>query len=197
MLRRFYEWIFKWAQTPYGPLALFAVAFSESSFFFIPPEILLVALAVSIPKKSFRFAWICSTGSVLGGLFGYYIGWQLMASIGTHIVNLYGLTVKIEYIESLYNRYDVWAIAIAGFMPIPYKLFTIAAGAFHINIWVFFLASLVSRFARFFLVAWLIYTFGPGIRALIDKYFNVLTALLVLVFIAGALALKYMVGVSP
>jgi len=192
MLYRFYEWILQWAKTPYGPLALFAAAFSEASFFFIPPEILLVALAVSIPRKSFRFALICSAGSILGGLFGYYIGWQFMTSIGTHLVNLNGLSTAMGYIESIYNKYDAWAIAIAGFLPIPYKLFTIAAGAFHINIWVFFIASLISRSARFFLVAGLIYKFGPGIRAFIDKYFNTLTALIVLVFIAGTLILKYL-----
>jgi membrane protein YqaA with SNARE-associated domain len=190
MLRRFYEWILQWAKTPYGPLALFAIAFSESSFFFIPPEVLLIALAVSIPQKSFKFAWICSAGSVLGGFFGYYIGWQFMTSIGTQIIGLFGLTEKIGHIESMYNRYDAWAIAIAGFTPIPYKLFTIAAGAFHINVWVFFLASLVSRFARFFLVAGLIYAFGPGIRLFIDKYFNLLTALFVLIFVAGAIIVK-------
>jgi membrane protein YqaA with SNARE-associated domain len=191
MLRRLYNWVLQWAQTPYGPLALFAAAFSESSFFFIPPEILLIALAVSMPQKSLKFACICSAGSVLGGFFGYYIGWQFMTSVGTSITNFYGFTSKMQSIESLYNMYDAWAIAVAGFTPIPYKLFTIAAGAFHINIWVFFLASLISRSARFFLVAGLIYAYGPGIRLFIDKYFNILAAFFILIFAAGALIVKW------
>jgi len=106
MLRRLYDWVLHWAETPYGSWALFLLAFSESSFFPIPPDILLIALAVSIPKKSLKYALICSAGSVLGGCFGYLIGWQFMASVGNRIVDFYGLTPKVEYIEILYNKYD-------------------------------------------------------------------------------------------
>jgi membrane protein YqaA with SNARE-associated domain len=168
------------------------LAFSESSFFPIPPDILLIALAVAIPKKSLKYALICSAGSVLGGCFGYLIGWQFMASIGTRIVDFYGLTAKVEYIEVLYNKYDAWAVAIAGFTPIPYKVFTIAAGAFKINFSVFVVASLVSRSARFFLVGGLIYIFGPSIQSFIDKYFNVLATAFTVLLIAGFLIIKYL-----
>ena len=190
MLRRLYDWVLHWAETPYGTWALFLLAFSESSFFPVPPDILLIALAISIPRKSMKYALICSVGSVLGGCFGYYIGWQFMTSVGTRITDFYGLTSKMQSIESLYKMYDAWAIAVAGFTPIPYKLFTIAAGAFHINIWVFFVASLISRSARFFLVAGLIFAYGPGIRLFIDKYFNILAAFFILIFAAGALVVK-------
>jgi len=192
MLRRLYDWVLHWAETPYGSWALFLLAFSESSFFPIPPDILLIALAVAIPKKSLKYALICSAGSVLGGCFGYLIGWQFMASVGTRIVDFYGLTSKVEYIEVLYNKYDAWAVAIAGFTPIPYKVFTIAAGAFKINFSVFVAASLVSRSARFFLVGGLIYIFGPGIQSFIDKYFNILATVFTVLLIAGFLIIKYL-----
>lgn len=192
MLRRLYDWVLHWAETPYGSWALFLLAFSESSFFPIPPDILLIALAVSLPKKSLKYALICSAGSVLGGCFGYLIGYQFMASIGHRIVEFYGLSAKVQYIEALYNRYDAWAVGIAGFTPIPYKVFTIAAGAFKINFSVFVIASLVSRSARFFLVGGLIYIFGPGIRAFIDQYFNILVIAFTVLLIAGFLIIKYL-----
>jgi len=191
MLRRLYDWVLHLAETPYGSWALFLLAFCESSFFPIPPDILLIALAVSIPKKSFKYALICSIGSVLGGCFGYLIGWKFMALIGNHIVELYGLSPKVEYIEILYNKYDAWAVGIAGFTPIPYKVFTISAGVFHINFVVFVTASFVSRSARFFLVGWLIYTFGPKIRTFIDKYFNILATAFTFLLVAGFIIIKY------
>ena len=192
MLRRLYDWVLHWADTPYGSWALFLLAFSESSFFPIPPDILLIALAVALPKKSLKYALICSAGSVLGGCFGYLIGWQFMTSIGNRIVDFYGLTPKVEYIEALYNKYDAWAVGIAGFTPIPYKVFTIAAGAFNINFSVFLIASCVSRSARFFLVGGLIYVFGPSIQSFIDKYFNILATAFTVLLVAGFLIIKYL-----
>ncbi len=192
MLRRLYDWVLHWAETPYGAWALFLLAFCESSFFPIPPDILLIALAVSIPKKSLRYALICSAGSVLGGCFGYLIGWQFMSGIGEQIINFYGLTDKFEYIQTLYTRYDAWAIGIAGFTPIPYKVFTISAGAFNINFSVFFIASIISRSARFFLVGGLIYLFGPSIRTFIDQYFNILASAFVILLVAGFVMIKYL-----
>jgi len=192
MLRRLYDWVLSWADTPYGSWALFLLAFSESSFFPIPPDILLIALAVGLPKKSLKYAFICSAGSVLGGCFGYLIGWQFMTSVGKPIVDFYGLTPKIEHIEALYNKYDAWAVGIAGFTPIPYKVFTIAAGAFNINFSVFLIASCVSRSARFFLVGGLIYVFGPSIQYFIDKYFNILATAFTVLLVAGFLIIKYL-----
>ncbi|MFH1991493.1 MAG: YqaA family protein [Pseudomonadota bacterium] len=190
MLRRLYDWILRWAQTPYGAWALFLLAFCESSFFPIPPDVLLIALAVAVPRKSLRYALVCSAGSVLGGCFGYLIGWQFMASIGSRIVDFYGLGSKIEYIGALYKTYDAWAVGIAGFTPIPYKVFTISAGAFKIDFWVFVLASLVSRSARFFLVGGLIYIFGPGIQDFIEKYFNILAIAFTVLLILGFVVIK-------
>ncbi|UCH19978.1 MAG: DedA family protein [Deltaproteobacteria bacterium] len=191
MLRRLYDWVLHWAATPYGTWALFLLAFSESSFFPIPPDVLLIALAVAIPKKSFKYALLCSVGSVVGGCFGYFIGWQFMASVGEKIIAFYGLDAKVEHIARLYMTYDAWAIGIAGFTPIPYKVFTISAGAFKINFSVFIFASLVSRSARFFLVGGLIYIFGPRIKAFIDRYFDLLAIAFTVLLIAGFVVFKY------
>ena len=191
MLRRLYSWVLHWAETPYGSWALFLLALSESSFFPVPPDVLLIALAVSIPKKSFKYALICTAGSLIGGCLGYLIGWQFMITVGEKIIQFYGLTHKMQYIKDLYMQYDAWAIGIAGFTPIPYKVFTISAGAFDINFTVFIIASAVSRAARFFLVAWLIYLFGPKIKTFIDKYFNILAITFVVLLVAGFVIIKF------
>ena len=190
MLRKLYDWVLHWAETPYGSWALFLLAFCESSFFPIPPDILLIALAIAVPRKALKYAWICSVGSVLGGCFGYLIGWQFMNTLGSKIISFYGLAGKFETIETLYRAYDAWAIGIAGFTPIPYKVFTISAGAFEINFAVFLAASLVSRSARFFLVGGLIYLFGPKIQPFIDRYFNILVVVFTVLLIAGFILIK-------
>ena len=191
MLRRLYSWVLCWAETVYGTWALFILAFCESSFFPIPPDILLIALAVAIPKRSFYYALVCSAGSVLGGCLGYLIGWRFMVSIGEKIISFYGLTEKVAYIQALYMQYDALAIGIAGFTPIPYKVFTISAGALSINFSVFVVASLVSRSLRFFLIGWLIYRFGSGIQTFIEKYFNTLAVAFTVLLVGGFVIIKY------
>jgi membrane protein YqaA with SNARE-associated domain len=191
MLRRLYDWVLHWAETPYGTWALFLLAFCESSFFPIPPDILLIALAVAAPKKSIKYALICSIGSVLGGCFGYLIGWRFMETIGNKIILFYDFSEKFNYIRELYKSYDAWAVGVAGFTPIPYKIFTISAGAFGINFPVFLFASLVSRSARFFLVGGLIRRFGPRIQSFIEKYLNMLAIAFTVLLIAGFAAIKY------
>ncbi len=192
MLRRLYDWVLRWAATPYGMWALFLIAFAESSFFPIPPDVLLIAMCVARPKRSFNYALICSLGSILGGCLGYLIGWQFMASVGNRIVDFYGLTDKVAYIETLYNTYDAWAVGIAGFTPIPYKVFTIAAGMFKINFTVFVLASLVSRSTRFCLVGGLIYAFGPRIQRTIDRYFDLLAITFTVLLVGSFVLIKYL-----
>jgi membrane protein YqaA with SNARE-associated domain len=190
MLRKLYDWVLHWAETPYGSWALFILAFCESSFFPVPPDILLIALSVALPKKALRYAWICSVGSVLGGCFGYLIGWQFMSSIGHQVITFYGFTQKFSYIQSLYRTYDAWAVGIAGFTPIPYKVFTISAGAFQINFSIFLIASIVSRSARFFLVGGLIHIFGEKIQVFIDRYFDMLVFAFTVLLIAGFVLIK-------
>ncbi|OGW16581.1 MAG: cytochrome B [Nitrospinae bacterium RIFCSPLOWO2_12_FULL_45_22] len=193
MLKKLYHWVLHWADTPYGSWALALNAFSESSFFPIPPDALLIAMGIAAPKRSLRFAFICSLSSVLGGIFGYYIGLYFMELIGFYILNVYGFKAldKYHYVQQLYQQYDAWAVGIAGFTPIPYKVFTIAAGAFKINFAVFVLASVISRSARFYLVAGLLYWFGEPIKTFIDKYFNLLSILFIILLILGFLLIRW------
>lgn len=190
MLRRLYDWVLHWAETPYSTWALFLLALAESSFFPIPPDVLLIALAVAKPGKALTYAGVCSLGSLLGGCIGYLIGYAFMTGLGQRIVEWYGFTDQVAYIGTLFQEYDAWAVAIAGFTPIPYKVFTIAAGMFQINLAVFVIASLVSRSARFFLVAGLIRIFGPSIRAFIDRYFDILAVTFVVLLVLGFVVIK-------
>jgi len=180
----------EWISTPAGIWALFFLAVAESSFFPIPPDVFLIALCISVPQKSFRYAAVCSLGSVIGGIIGYGLGLGFMDTIGIRILDIYGLHDKYETVRHLYQRYDAWAVGAAGFTPLPYKLFTITAGAFKINFSVFVLASLVSRSARFFLVAALIYRFGAKVQHFIYKYFNLLTIIFLALLIGGFIILK-------
>ncbi len=185
LLKTLYNWVLHWAHTPYGTPALFGISFAESSFFPVPPDVLQIALSISRPKRSFFYASVSSVASVLGGMAGYAIGVYLMSLIGWPILNFYGLEAQYEHVKILFQKYDAWAIAVAGFTPIPYKLFTIASGAFSIHFGVFVIASLLSRSARFFLVGLLIYFFGESIKEFIDRYFNLLTLLFFALLILG------------
>lgn len=191
MLKKLYDWILSWSEKPSGSWALFFLAFCESSFFPIPPDVLLIALAVGAPKKAFRFALIAALGSVLGGCLGYYIGWRFMDLLGMKIISLYGLNDQVSYIASLYQKWDAWAVFTAGFTPLPYKLFTIAAGAFKVSFPVFVISSAGSRTLRFMLVGGLIYLFGPGIQKFIERYFNLLALAFTVLLILGFGVIKF------
>jgi membrane protein YqaA with SNARE-associated domain len=190
VLSRLYDWVLRWAETPYGTWALFVLAFCESSFFPIPPDVLLITLSVVRPERSLGYALVCSVGSILGGSLGYLIGWQFMTTVGDAIIRFYGLIDKYEYMHQLYSLYDAWVVGIAGFTPIPYKAFTITAGAFRIDFMVFLIASAISRSARFFMVGGLIYLFGPKIKSFIEKYFNALAIAIVVLLILGFVVIK-------
>jgi membrane protein YqaA with SNARE-associated domain len=190
-LRKMYYWVLSWAENPRAELYLFLLAFAESSFFPIPPDVLLIALALSIPTRAFRYALVCSVGSVIGGAFGYLIGVFFMDSVGWAIVNFYGLEEGYDQIAALYREWAGLAVFIAGFTPIPYKIFTIAAGVFRIDFLVFMIASILSRSARFLLVAALIWKFGKPIREFIDRYLGWLTIVFSVLLIGGFVLLKY------
>lgn len=189
-VRRSYDWVLGWAETPYGGVALFALAFVEASFFFIPPDVLLIALCVGRPRRSLYFAGLCTVGSVLGGVFGYIIGYQLFEMLGRPIIEFYDAGEAFRRVGDLYRENLVLALGTAGFTPIPYKVFTIAAGAFAVPFVPFVAISAVSRGARFFLVAGLIRIWGPQIRDFIDRYFNLLTIAFVVALIMGFVVLK-------
>lgn len=173
-LRSLYDWVLHWAETPYAVPALFLLALVESSIFPIPPDILLMAMALSVSKRALYFALICSVGSVIGGAIGYGIGWGLWAELSDFFfAYIPGFTQdKFTHVQGWYEQYNFWIVFAAGFTPIPYKVITITAGVFNINFPIFILASVISRSARFFIIAFLIYRFGPSIKSFIDKYFN-------------------------
>lgn len=184
-LRRLKAWVESYAEKPHAAWALFIIAFTESSFFPIPPDVLLIAMAVSVPAKALRYALICSAGSVLGGVFGYFIGWAFFEAIGQPILQFYGAMGHYAQVQQLYNEHAFWAILSAAFTPIPYKVFTIAAGTFEVSIWTLIGASIIGRSARFFLVAGLFYFFGAPIKKFIDKYFEILTFVFLILLIGG------------
>ena len=194
MVKSLYDWMLHWAETPCGSWALGLLAFAESSFFPLPPDPLLIALALGAPDKALWFALICSAASVAGGILGYLIGMGLMGTVGSRILRFYGAEAKWESIKRLFDRYDAWAVVIAGFTPIPYKVFTIAAGAFRIRFGTFVIASIIGRAGRFFLVAGLIYLYGDVIRTFIDRYFNLLSVAFIVLLVLGFLLVKLALG---
>ncbi len=201
LLRNLYDWVLHWSATKYAGVALFLLAFAEASFFPIPPDALLIAMVLGSTKKAFRFAAICLIGSVTGALLGYAIGhflWWTPSNEFTVIANFFfnnipGFTHRAFYdIQNLYVEYDFWIIFTAGFTPLPYKVITISSGAFNINILMFIIASIISRGARFFLVAALIWKYGPAIKVFIDKYFNWLAIAFTVLLIGGFVVIKYL-----
>jgi membrane protein YqaA with SNARE-associated domain len=192
LFKRLMDWTLTWANTPYATVSLFLIAVAEASFFPIPPDVLLVALGISLPTRAFWYALVCSAGSVLGGCLGYLIGYGLFELVGRPIINFYGLWEEFNYVSARYNENAFLAVAIAGFTPIPYKLFTIAAGVCKINFLTLVLASVLSRSSRFFAEGALIYFFGERVRGFIERYFNILSIVFVVLLLLGYVALKYL-----
>ena len=191
-IRRMYDWVLSWAHTRYGTPALATLSFAESSVFPIPPDVLLIALCLGERRKWVWFAAVCSLASLLGGLLGYLIGWGFWSVVDQWFyAYVPGFTPEaFEKVQGLYEKWDFWIVFIAAFTPIPYKVITITAGVFGINLAAFAVATIIGRSARFFLVAFLIYWFGEPITRFIDKWFNWLTLLFVALLIGGFLALR-------
>ncbi|MEK6589875.1 MAG: YqaA family protein [Nitrospinota bacterium] len=186
MIHTLIEWTVNWAQTDYGTYALFLIAFAESSFFPIPPDILLIALSIINPLIALFYATVCTVGSVTGGIFGYFLGLKG----GKPILERFFSHEKIVLVHNYFERYEAWAIGIAAFTPIPYKVFTIAAGVFYINFKKFVFASILGRGGRFFIVAGLIQLFGAEIKYFIQNYFELFTILFFALLIGGFMLLK-------
>jgi len=191
-VRRLYDWVLHWAETPYGGPALFVLALAESSFFPIPPDPLLIALCLGAASKSLRFALIATSASVLGGMIGYGIGagaWDLAEPWFYQYVP--GVSPEaFEQVQVQYDRWDFWAIFFAGLTPIPYKVFTLSAGVFSINFGIFVVASVLSRSLRFFVLAGLIFKFGRPIASFIDRYFNLLAWIFGILLLSGFLVIE-------
>jgi len=187
MLRRLYNWCVAAADKPYAIWLLGVVSFAESSFFPVPPDAMLIPMALAQPKKAWRFALVCSIASVAGGVLGYAIGALLYDSIGGWIIKLYGYGDKVEAFRASYAQYGAWIILLKGFTPIPYKLATITSGFAGYSLPLFILFSALTRGARFFLLAFLINRYGPQAREIIEKrlgfYVTIAAVALVLGFI--------------
>ncbi|MBX3462981.1 MAG: DedA family protein [Planctomycetes bacterium] len=193
-LRRLYDWVLHWANTPFAVPALVLLAFAESSFFPIPPDVLLIALCIGEVPKSYRFAGWCSLGSVLGGMAGYAIGaffWHVDA-VREFFYLIPGINdANVQKVSAWYEQYNFWIVFVAAFTPIPYKVITILAGVCGIALPMFVLASAVGRSARFFLVAWLFRHFGPPIKDFIERRFALVTFAGALLLVGGFVAIKY------
>jgi membrane protein YqaA with SNARE-associated domain len=183
MIRSLYNWVLRQAEKPYAAWILFAIAIAEASFFPLPPDILLLPMAIARRDKAWRLAAVCTAGSVVGGLIGYGIGALAMATLGQWIVDTYHLQNAFQTFQDGFNKWGVWIILAKGLTPIPFKLVTIASGVAGLNIFAFVLACLVTRAMRFFLIAALVRKYGEPIRTFIEKYLNWI-ALVVLLAIA-------------
>ena len=209
--RRLYDWVLSWGNSSHGGTALFLLSAAEASFFPVPPDALLIALTMGAHKRWMKFALICSVGSVVGGTLGYLIGWGAYDLIGQKILALIAgmsgsepetlLAVASEWFndKEVYGmKVGAWAVGIAGFTPIPYKVFTIAAGFFKMSFGIFILASAISRSLRFFVVAGVIgllfEKYGPRIEKFIDRYFNLLAVAFVILLVGGFMVVKLMAG---
>ena len=208
IVRRLYDWVLSWADTPYGTPALFIISFMESSFFPIPPDVLQIALSAGKPKRAFLYATVTLVGSVLGAFLGYYIGYVFWSATQdfffTWIINReYFATVAGDAIAGierlnpeeakigLYHQYGFWAVLISAPTPIPYKIFTIAAGVCQFSLMALFVASVFGRGVRFYAVAAIMYFYGPTVKLWIEKYLNILMVVFMALLIGGFVALKF------
>ena len=192
MLQRLYNWTMDLAGHRHAVWALFFIALIESSFFLVPPDVLLIPIVLAARNRAWLVAGVCTAGSVVGGVLGYGIGMFAFDAIGRHILDMYHAVAKFEEMRGLYNEYGALIVFSAGFSPIPYKVFTIASGVADMNIMTFTIASVFGRGARFFLVAALLWKFGEPIKSFIEGNLALLTFAFVILFAIGVFALKTM-----
>lgn len=202
IVKKTYHWVLGWADSRFGTLALFVLALVESVFFPVPPDVLLIALALGATTKAFRYALVCTIGSVSGAVIGYAVGhfvWlqsngDFTAFAEFFFRNIPGFTHELfNNVRQLFEKWNFWIVFTAGFTPVPYKVFTISAGVFDVDFAMFMIASVVSRGARFFLVSWLIWRYGKNIKGFIDKYFNWLALSFTVLLITGFWGMKYLI----
>ncbi len=190
IFRKLYNWTLSKAGHKNSSWFLILVSFAESSFFPIPPDILLIPMILAKKLRAWFYAFICTISSVLGGLFGYAIGYYFYSSIGSIIIETYGLTNSFNSFENYYNQYGIWIVFGAGFTPFPFKFITIASGVFSLNIFLFIIVAFIGRGFRFYIISFLLYMFGDILKNIIEKYFNQLTILFFVLLIGSILLLK-------
>ena len=193
MLKRLYEWTLDKAGHPTAPRWLAALSFAESSFFPIPPDVLLAPMCLARPERSWWYALVCTVGSVLGSLLGYAIGFFLFEKVGQPILDFYGVGAQFAHFKEQFNAQGWIIVLLAGFTPLPFKVITIAAGATAMPLQILLLAAIISRGARFFIVAGLLRFFGPPMKAWIDRNFALATMLLGALAVLGFVAVKYLI----
>ena len=191
MIKKLYNWTISLASHPFAIGFLAVIAFLESSIFPIPPDVLLIALVLASRDKAWIMASVCTVFSVIGGLFGYIIGFFLFTSIGDPILEFYGYQDHFSRFKSVYNDWGVWIVFAGGFTPIPYKVITIASGAVHLNLITFLVFSILSRGMRFFLVSALLWYFGPPVRKIIEKNLNFFAILFFAILLLGFIVIRY------
>lgn len=193
IVRRLYNWMLSWAESPWAGWAMFLFAMAEAIIFPIPPDVLLLALCVGMPKKSFKYALICTAGSVVGAMVGFGLGAFAWETVDSLFIPGVFTQEAFDNVGSLYEQWNFWLVFTAGFTPLPYKLITISAGVFLgiTQFPIFVLASVISRGMRFFLVAGLVWKFGAPIKKFIDKYFNLCAIAFTLLLIGGFVLIKY------
>ena len=192
LLRKLYDWTLEKSKHSKAPWFLAIISFAESSFFPIPPDIILIPMVVARQAKAWFFAFICTFSSVFGGIAGYMIGYFFYNSLGFLIVEYYSLESQFANFNSYYNQYGLWIVLGAGFTPFPFKIITIASGLFELNIFLFTAVTLLGRGMRFFLIAGLIKMFGNFITKFIDKYFNILAMLFFILLIGSLILVKFL-----
>jgi membrane protein YqaA with SNARE-associated domain len=191
-MRRLYDWIMRLAASGNAVPALAAIAFVESSFFPIPPDLLLIPMILAAPRKAWRYALVATVASVVGGYLGYAIGYFLFEALGRPILQFYGIMNRYYALQSAYTQWGMWIIILKGMTPIPYKLVTIASGALGFNPLLFGVASVISRSMRFFLVAALLYFFGEPVRDFIERRLMLVTSVFAVLLVGGFVAVIYL-----
>lgn len=188
-----YDWMMRMAAGRYAPHVLALISFAESSFFPLPPDLMLIPMVLADRRKAWLYAAIATLASVVGGVAGYAIGYYFIDTIGRPIIEFYGKSAGFEQFKSLFNEYGVWILIIKGMTPIPYKVLTITAGVTHMALVPFMAASVIARSMRFFLVAALLYWFGEPIRDFIEHRLSLVTTVFVVGLVGGFVVLKYLV----
>lgn len=187
-----YDWCMNLVAGPYAMAALLVIAFAESSFFPIPPDLLLIPLILARRPEAFKIAFYTTLASVIGGWGGYAIGWFLYDSVGVKVLDFYHYRAQFEQFCGYYNQWGAWIVFGAGLTPFPYKIVTIASGVTHLDFWIFTIASIISRGLRFFLVAWLLYKFGAPMKTYIEKNLGWLSVLFLVLLFGGFMAVKWL-----
>lgn len=177
MLRRLYDWCIAAADKPYATWLIVAVSFAESSFFPVPPDVMLIPMSLARPDRAYRYALVCTAASVAGGIVGYLIGALLYDSVGQWVIHLYGYGDRVEAFREMYRQYGAWIILLKGLTPIPYKLVTISSGFVGYNFFWFVVLSVLTRGARFFVLAFLLHRYGATAREIIEKRLGLWTAI--------------------